>query len=91
MKCAICGEERPLVYASIYLQNGACYDCYRQGKLVHDHMSKVLTIRFDENNNCIVEHRDAFNQVWATKEFKTKRYLQYVKKYTSKLMGTIVE
>lgn len=86
MKCAICGKEKMLVYANMYLKNGACMDCYNQAKMVTEFMGKVLPVESCAGTYT-VKRLDAFGKEVYRKQYKTKRWMQFIQKKARDLMG----
>ena len=45
MKCAICGKEDcTKVYATVWIKNPICNDCYRQAKMVDDWARRAIEL-----------------------------------------------
>lgn len=86
MKCAICGKEKPLVYASIYLKNGACNDCYGKAKAAVDIMEEIFPVESCAGEYT-VKHLDILGRELYRKQYKTKRYIDFIQKKARDLLG----
>lgn len=91
-KCAICGKEKTIVYASIFFgkNTGACYDCYNQALTVSDWANKVFEFELDYNsadglNHCI--YKDAFGHIIWDKAYKKRgNMFRCAQRQTAKIM-----
>lgn len=81
MKCAICGKEKMLVYASMYLETGACMECYDEAKRICKHMEEVLPVS-SEAGVYTVRRLDAFGHEIYRKQYKTKRFMKFIQDKT---------
>ena len=86
MKCAVCGKEKMLVYASIYLKHGACNECYDKAKEIHKHMSKVLPVNSYAGEYIVKKLDESGKEVYA-KHYKTNRWKKMVEDETRKLFN----
>ena len=87
MKCAICGKEKTLVYASIYLKHGACNECYDKAKEIHEHMNKVLPVNGYAGKYTVKRLDESGKEVYAKHYKTTNRWKKMVEDETRKLFN----
>lgn len=92
MKCNICGKEHTLVYASIFLQNGCCQDCYKQAQLIKDWGHRVFDMSIPKDGNGYhFIYKNAFGETLIDKPYKyRKNALKAIVRKTSDIMGTYI-
>ena len=95
MKCAICGKEDcTKVYATIWIKNPICNDCYEQAKMVDDWARRAIELpsRSKDDGLIHIKYKDAFGntiQEWAYK--RQKNAIKRAQKIVNRLMGPFFE
>lgn len=95
MKCAICGKEDcTKVYATIWIKNPICNDCYGQAKMVDDWARRAIELssRSKDDGLIHIKYKDAFGNTiheWAYK--RQKNAIKRAQKIVNRLMGPFFE
>lgn len=96
MKCAICGkEECTKVYATIWIKNPICNNCYNQAKLIDSWAKNVIelipkSVTKDKFSHVI--YKNAFGEtVQEWKYCYWKNAIKRAQKITNQIMGPFFE
>ena len=95
MKCAICGKEDcTKVYATIWIKNPICDNCYGQAKMVDDWARRAIEFpsRSKDDRLIHVEYKNAFGgtvQEWTYK--RQKWAVKRAQKIVNRIMGPFFE